>query len=320
MKYALDELGSLIKKIKLPIETNNPDIRYICSLMAELAYCQVSEDEFDTLNRAKVIPCQIYKSILEARKTTNIALAFGADGGDNTFVAVDRSVVSIGYKIENYLFVAFRGTSFLYDWLINFRINPVSIKSYNYFFNYKNKYSKYLIKSHYGLYHSGFAEEALRISLIISEKYHKLFEGVEHVFYSGHSLGGAIAAISAALLPNSTTYSIHIIGAPRYCDVSAYYSNLMDVPVQIMRRGDIVPFVPPRCFGYADHPIQTDTQGVQFKDRKTSSSISYLIWTSMLFLRLAAKPHAIDLYRRELGKTANAKMATAPLVDLDKIR
>ena len=40
----------------------------------------------------------------------------------------------------------------------------------------------------------------------------------------------------------------------------------------------------------------------------------------MLFLRLAAKPHAIDLYMRELGETANAQMATAPLVELDKIR
>jgi predicted lipase len=110
-----------------------------------------------------------------------------------------------------------------------------------------------------GRFHKGFAEEAVRIAVRIWQEIANWpKQDIKEVILSGHSLGGAVAAICEPLLwwrlanRCQQTQSV-ILGAPRYCDVAAQYSQL-NFPIQIKRSGDMVPTIPPRALGYADCP------------------------------------------------------------------
>lgn len=123
----------------------NPQVRYLCTLVSELAYHHVPKFEIDSNRRTKIIPCEGYINIVKGRKSTNVReylvrLDFG-----NSFVVVDRGVVAVCIPVGDTLFIGFRGTGSLYDWKINLR---ASLEESG--------------------FHRGFAEEAFRISVKIT--------------------------------------------------------------------------------------------------------------------------------------------------------
>jgi predicted lipase len=66
-----------------------------------------------------------------------------------------------------------------------------------------------------GRLHSGFAEEATRISTRVLDAIRDSNLGdVDHVFLTGHSLGGAVAAIAENFVKVAPT-SVCIFGAPQ---------------------------------------------------------------------------------------------------------
>jgi len=143
-------------------------------------------------------------------------------------------------------------------------------------------------------------------------------EDLNHVFMTGHSLGGAVAAISENYIRIAPS-SVCLLGAPRYSDLSAYATLPLGPPAQVRRPGDLVPTVPPRVLGYADHPYESTTSGSRYIDPNpyVSAFGGFVSWARFLIGNF--KPHLIEDYRRELGKTAGARGASYPLAPLKKL-
>jgi len=317
MEYAFDEFLSLVSRLPSPIPDGDPVVRYICALISELAYHHVPTFEIDNKKRAKLIPCEANAEIVRGGTSTNVMQYIQSMDFPRSFVVVDRGVIAVGIPINDLLFIGFRGTTFLYDWRVNFRASLVDL---NGGFRFDGPFVRRFSGWGGGRVHRGFAEEAVRISArIMDAMREQKIDNVDHIFLTGHSLGGAVAALAENFFPRGSI-STCIFGAPRYCNVSAYYSSPVGPPTQIQRVGDIVPMVPPKGMGYADHPYQFDTRGTQIIGPINSSRYRHFIWLSALFFGKRFEPHSMESYRRELGNTANVPSANAPLAPFEKLR
>ena len=313
MQYAIHELYSLVRSLGSPFSDRSPKARYLCALVSELAYHHIPNWEIDDKKRAKLIPSEAYQELFAEGRATDIRQAFQQLDLPNGFVVEDRGVVSTGVVIDKLLFIGFRGTQFLFDWKVNltarlapitprFRMRPASIYS-----------------TLGGGLHSGFAEEAIRISSKISDAISDAgLSDIEHVFLTGHSLGGAVAAISENFLRLGPT-SVIIFGAPRYADLAAYFSMQWSPPTQIRRPYDVVPTIPPRFFGYADHPYEFATNGTAYVDPNIKNSMLGEIKRWIQFLARRIEPHSMESYRREVGLGAGAVGSNLPLVPIRKL-
>ena len=313
IQFAIQEVHSLVSGLPEKIDDRSPEVRYLCSLFAELAYYHVPQWEIDDKKRAKLIPCEAYKAIVATGKATNVGNALQQLDLPRGFVVVDRGVVAVGLVLNKLLFVGFRGTQFLFDWRLNLRsrLTPISAKV--------RMRPGSFVSTMSGRFHSGFAKEAQRISTRIVEAVRDCsFGDIDHVFLTGHSLGGAVAAIAENFLGPAPT-SVCIFGAPRYADLSAYATLRGDPPTQVRRPGDVVPTVPPKTFGYIDHPYEFATNGSSYVDPVAySSSFGGLArWAQFLLGRF--EPHSMENYRKELGITAGARGALSALVPVEKI-
>ena len=114
-----------------------------------------------------------------------------------------------------------------------------------------------------------------------------------------------------------------MFGAPRYCDLAAYesrFSSYKSAPTQIQRPGDIVPLVPPRAFGYANHPLQFDTKGNHAFNQLGSPRWPRLLRLAIPFFREGCEAHSMESYRHELGDTANISSADVGLAPYEKLK
>lgn len=317
MHYAFDEFPTLISRLPKQLTSRDPVVRYVCALVSELCYCHVPQFEIDNCKRAKVIPCSEYIEIVMTGDATTVVQYLRSLDLDNVFVLVDRGIVAIGIKVKDLLFIGFRGTEGLYDWRLNARASMVHMPSVP------------LVGSHgirmfgiVGSYraHRGFAEEALRVSAQIQDEMARIKMGSkDHLLLTGHSLGGAVAALAENFIGYQACSTI-IFGTPRYCDIAGYFCSPLGPPTHIRRAEDIVPSVPPRRWGYADHPCQFDTGGNVMLEPTFSSTWSHFVWCTSLVLRKALRPHKIEYYRRELGKVANAQWSNEPFISDEKLK
>ena len=252
MSYAFDELRGLASRMGSEISDRDLVVRYACALVAELAYHHVPAFEIDDQKRAIVIPCEGFRAIVARGVPTDVLAYLQQRDFKNVFVVVERGIVAVGIVLNRLLFVGFRGTIFLFDWKINLTAPLAQIGA-----GFNGRSSIRLLS---GRAHQGFAEEAVRISARLMDEIRNLKEDIDHVFLAGHSLGGAVAALSERFL-GIRAVSTCMFGSPRYCDISWYYTSSEGPPTQVQRPGDIVPYIPPRRLGYADHPYQFNTDG-----------------------------------------------------------
>jgi hypothetical protein len=311
--FAFDELQSIVADFKSPISVREPVVRYACALVAELAYHHVPWFEIDDKKRAMSVPCEQYRAIVVGGTATSVTVYLEEKDLPNFFVVVDRGIIAVGILLDKLLFIGFRGTTFLFDWRINLTAPVVEIGP-GFLSN-----GPFLRHFSGGRAHRGFAEEAVRISAKIVDAIRESgMNDIDHFFLTGHSLGGAVAALAESFIGHGAI-STCIFAAPRYCDVAAYYGLPSGPPTQIQRPGDIVPYVPPRSLGYADHPSQFSTAGQPFFEAISHSSWPFFLWRMALFLAKTFEPHSMEAYRRELGRTAGAKWANEPLAPYDKL-
>jgi Lipase (class 3) len=334
--FAFDEFNSIVAGFASPIsdkglekgrsagqskvradEGFKPDaaaFRYACALVAELAYHHVPEFEIDGKKRAMSVPCEQYRAIVVGGTATNVTI-YLQDKDLPNFVVVDRGIIAVGILLNKLLFIGFRGTKFLFDWRINLTAPLVEIGP-GFLSN-----GRFLRCFSVGRAHRGFTEEAVRISAKINDAILKSrMKDIDHVFLTGHSLGGAVAALASSLIDPAAD-STCIFAAPRYWNVAAYYGLPSGPPpTQIQRPGDIVPYVPPRSLGYADHPCQFSTAGQSIFEPISHSSWPFFLWRIALFLAKTFEPHSMEAYRRELGHAAGAKWANEPLAPYEKLK
>lgn len=297
---ALSEVSALLSRLQGQARVEDPVVRYLGALFAELAYYHVPEAELDDSKRALLIPCESYQDLVQSGSRPNVLKLVNQVEipESDTFIVTSPGVIVVGVRVHRTLFLGFRGTQFLFDWSINLRSSRVSL-------------SRWAGRS--DRFHEGFAMEAIRISQQIDGKLFEMGRGsFDNVVFSGHSLGGAVAAISALILewPRS---AVCLMGAPRYCNLSALASGYRQLPMQVRRAGDGVPTVPPKFLGYADHLRQISTDGSAYSEPDHFSGLfgGFVRWAA--FLVSGAKSHSVESYRKEMGRAAGAAKAESDL-------
>lgn len=279
--YAFDDFCHIIRSMQPPISADNPKVRYACALISELAYHHVRQPEIDDKRRARLVPCEGYQQIVRKGVGTDVRSILLSTEFEQQFVIVGRGVVVVGVRVGNILIIAFRGTIMdsVRDWKISLNLRRSSfcscrIWSLPYIFRCKSG----------GRFHQGFFKESLRISLRIKEEIERQsIKELSQVIFTGHSLGGAVAAISERLLSLRSSLTI-TFGAPRYCNDLAYLSHFPILPIQIRREGDVVPFVPFRWLGYSGPPTGIRHSWEDYQaNRPRTASVVHILKNSVSF-------------------------------------
>ncbi len=300
MAYAFDEFYELLNSIHsddLNPESNST-VRYLCSLVSELAYYSVTRFDIDSRRRVQVIPCVHYPDVIAGRTDNSVEQYLeGLDLGH--FLVEERGIVAVGVIAKKTLFIGFRGTAFLYDWRVNLQASLL-------------QFSPHLG----GRLHRGFFEETVRIvPKLINRMREQDCQGIDRLFLTGHSLGGAVAAITARLVGFEARSALCTFGSPRFSDVHMQLSPpfVWSPQAHVQASGDIVPFVPPRWMGYADNPSVIGTSGESDSPHRWGSTWLYVVWRLGLFLGRRLRNHSVECYRKQVGSAAGAAQCGEPL-------
>jgi len=269
------------------------------TIVAHLAYCAVGSDERKHPHRAKVVPCHAYQRLVVAEDFDFIevmssgGLDFAGTGVVRTkrFVAI---IVPVPWK--NMILIGVRGTQFAYDWAINLRIGKRQV-----FDDVK--------------FHAGFYDEAEKLVALISELLvgkHKVFldKPDRKIFFAGHSLGGAVAAVMSQWGGSLRAGGCYTYGSPRVCPASTMRAMLQ--PFATRRALDIVPHCPPSLFNYANFKIELDPAGAPFKSADRLEMYFFVSWILSLTISSFLENHSMEHYRAEVLEIARQQPSVQP--------
>lgn len=227
---------------------------YVASVFAKIAYLHIPEFELKNTNRANLIPCVEYREIVKGAGSVGVEQILRNLDLVESFVVEKPYAVAVAVKIRKVVFISMRGTQHLYDWLVNLnasRSRPYANVDVDIYF------------------HKGFHRAAASCMNEIHSEIQKRFGRDNTVYVTGHSLGGALAAIIHALWSGHmhyrhigyrprdeylATHSCYTFGMPRYGNFHAveHFAS----PFHIYNQSDIVPTVPPKFIGFDDSLIE----------------------------------------------------------------
>lgn len=179
---------------------------------------------------------------LTSKAALNSADAYIEPVGSNDILVSDvmtdaQAVVTFAPQNDDHLVatIAFRGSSSRGDWYTNmwFPLRPLPSPH------------RASVRAH-----SGFLRQYVSIHAHLLKALES--RDVRHVVLTGHSLGGALAVIAAAMMPDKYTYDLVTFGAPRAGneDLSeAAYHKCRSI-VRVVHDRDVVPCVPLQTMGY----------------------------------------------------------------------
>lgn len=228
---------------------------YVASVFANIAYLHIPQYELKNTNRANLIPCVQYREIIKGSGNIGVEQILKNPNFGEFFIVEKPYVVAVVVEIQKVLFISLRGTQQLYDWLVNLNVSkscPYADINLDIYF------------------HKGFHRAAASCMYEIHSEILKRFGKDITVYVTGHSLGGALAAILHALWSRGyeychhigyitpdqylTTHSCYTFGMPRYGNFHAvkHFAS----PFHIYNQSDIVPTVPPKFLGFDDVLIE----------------------------------------------------------------
>lgn len=150
-------------------------------------------------------------------------------------------VLIYGDKID--LFVIFRGSDEISDWLSNFKIRQENWLDY-------------------GKIHIGFKESFHKVVFYIESYLREILLPTHNLWITGHSLGGSLAMLMACYIKYiklTNNFYIYTFGSPRLGNkrwAYTYQLLLADRTYRIVNGNDIVSRVPSRWLNYY-HPNKT---------------------------------------------------------------
>ncbi len=309
-REALSELRNLRKVIgninTWSATSYSIDKAYVCAFVAKLAYHHIPQFEVEANERFKVIPCDIYKQLASYGARDVRQLINQSEGEYQSFVIERRDAIIVGLKVGELIFVGVRGTKYSFDWKFNLDAR-------------RHGYAEYSEAK----FHRGFFAAMSGAARELHDELIRLGASpATSIYVSGHSLGGAVAAIAHAvwarcvLLENqdywsATHLSIHscyTFGMPRYGNFPSVMT--FKKPYHIYNEGDIVPGVPLSLAGYvfANPPTEFRANGATIeisRFRHTMKSWILALWGRLTF-RPFTQYHQMDLYLKRLRERAPA--------------
>jgi Lipase (class 3) len=224
------------------------DKAYIAAVFAALAYEELPQFELKKSKRAKLIPCDSYQAHVSRWETTQRrASVQELDTNTKIEVIVRRQLVITVSSLTKVVFISLRGTTLSFsDFKADLDIRKV---------RYQSGFGESV------RLHRGFFDAVLEC---FDEVVERLKGTNVPIYVTGHSLGGAMAAILHARLDEadfhpfrhrprhrlSSAVSCYTFGMPRYGDTSA--KAALPQPYHIYNELDAIPTLPPKLLGFAD--------------------------------------------------------------------
>ena len=283
---------------------------YVASIFSKIAYLHIPEYELKNANRANLIPCIEYREIVKSNGISNISEILRSSNFGDYFIVERPYVIAVVVKVKNVLFISMRGTQQLHDWLINLNV----LKSRP----YPNKNVDIFL-------HKGFHRAAVSCINEISSEILKRYGEDNKIYITGHSLGGALAAILHGLWNERSynfiaindfksiirlrmnerfrTHSCYVFGMPRYGNFHAmeYFAS----PFHIYNQADIVPTVPPKILGFHDSLIEYCLNSEGKIDQSNIKGNSFAKFVFRLVTLKVIREHDIELYMSRVGSVIN---------------
>lgn len=263
---------------------------YVCSVLSSLAYAAVPERNQIQTPRYQIIPSELYQRMFVSGNFITDAQVMEFTELGEPVVIWNKHIVTTIRRLGQFLFVAVRGTEIgsLYDWRVNLGST-------------KDQYSDNT------WLHAGFFTETLNHAEEVAIKLDQMWEEGLMVYITGHSMGGAVAAIMNILfLDWGRKYNIHLpsppytFGMPRYGDASAI--TTLPSPYALFHPDDTVPKVPPKRFGFADCTERISVGPLE--NEKPDPSRIKAVFSNIANI-ITAKPvreHFIERYRQHIAK------------------
>ncbi len=259
----------------------NFDLRkmYIMSLFSEMVYHKITSTDIEQSERASVVPCRAFQDLVARGQGDIDELRKWLDAQIVEEFSFDHFVVVI-FRIYTITIVAFRGTANFYDWLINLDARHLAFEG---------------SRVHRGFFRAAFKEFSdLRKSPHLKN---------DTIYITGHSLGGALAALMSLISSpaiGSKIKSVYTFGTPRYGDNESSYDWVE--PYSCIRAGDPVPNLPPEHwpFHFTDPDDLKDPAGrpVSF-DRSFSATDFIQFNVGLRFLKIAPD-HLMEQYMQDI--------------------
>ena len=225
---------------------------YVAAVFAALAYEELPQFELKKSKRTKIIPCDSYQAHVSRWKTTQRrASVQDLDTSARIEVIVQNRLVITVSRLPKVIFVSLRGTTLSFS---DFKADL--------------DFRKVRYQSGFGesaRLHRGFFDAVLECFDEVVERLRATNKDPSvPVYITGHSLGGAMAAILHARLDEtdfhpfrhrprhriSPATSCYTFGMPRYGDTSA--KAVLPQPYHTYNELDAIPTLPPKLLGFAD--------------------------------------------------------------------
>jgi hypothetical protein len=252
---------------------------YVCCHLSALAYENIPEWELKSNNRFKIVPSESYQKLAHSGDITDIRTLISSNDLGEIFTVYRRYAVVTGIVTGDVIFLAIRGTKTAYDWLIDFNARRTSA-------GWREEF-----------YHRGFYKAMMTcMDEVVTEIKKRGGNNRFKVVVTGHSLGGAMAAIFRRFYPHPyierfpPTYTF---GMPRYGNMTAVG---ISSPFHIYNELDMVPRVPPLSFGYENCLNEYRLDGNFIENTPSRAIISIYRWMAASMRFIPARHHFMERY------------------------
>ena len=287
---------------------------HICAELSSIVYEDVQEHELKKASRIHLFASDTYRSFVRAGAANSVLSALGEANLDAQFFTIrGRYALVFGAIFGDVLILTVRGTVFrkLWDW----KANVDTRKFYVWGSPRFHPFEFGPVGFDDQFFHRGFFESVVpQFSSITDEIERRMSSSSNRkIVWTGHSLGGAMAAVGFAMHASRNSplwlskeipghpVSAYTFGMPRYCGLGTVCSFAS--PYHVYRKGDIVPTVPLRKMGFSDSSREyelTDAGSVALTERTDTFGVAGHI----PHLLTSIKNHSIEGYASLLAEAA----------------